>query len=379
MRFPDDVPTLTDGVVTLRAHHEDDVDGVLEQSTDPVSRAWTTVPVPYTRDHAKRFVREVMPGGWLTDQEWGFAVEYDGRYAATVTLRNEGERRAEIAYASHPRIRGTGGMERALRLLLDWGFDDTGGRDLHTVIWWANRGNWASRRLAWRLGFGIDASLRAWLPQRGDLLDAWGGTLLRTDERRPRHPWLGRPVIDSGRLPLRLRPLRDHDADRLVEGSSDPETTSWLGGLPAPFGPEQARELVLEVGERAAAGTDLSLATAATDDDRLVGLVSLTGIGGLHESAELGYWVHPSERGRGVATETVRLAVRHAFVAAEDGGLGLVRVTAHAAVDNHASRRVLDRAGLVELAVEHRATRTRRGLVDAVLYEALSPDWPARR
>ena len=42
MRFPHDVPTLTDGVVTLRAHGEDDVRGVLEQSTDPVSQAWTT-------------------------------------------------------------------------------------------------------------------------------------------------------------------------------------------------------------------------------------------------------------------------------------------------------------------------------------------------
>ena len=158
MRFPDDVPTLTDGVVTLRAHREDDVAGVLEQSTDPLSQAWTTVPVPYTPDHAKRFVREVMPGGWLTDQEWGFAVEYDGRYAATVTLRNEGERRAEIAYASHPRIRGTGAMERALRLLLGWGFDGAG-PGLHTVVWWANRGNWPSRRLAWRLGFATDATL----------------------------------------------------------------------------------------------------------------------------------------------------------------------------------------------------------------------------
>ena len=78
MRFPHDVPTLTDGVVTLRAHAEDDVPGVLEQSTDPVSRAWTTVPVPYTRDDAKRFVRDVMPGGWLADKEWGFAVAYDG-------------------------------------------------------------------------------------------------------------------------------------------------------------------------------------------------------------------------------------------------------------------------------------------------------------
>ena len=55
--------------------------------------------------------------------------------------------------ASHPWARGRGVMERALRLLLEWGFAE---RDLQTVIWLARRGNWASRRLAWRLGFSFD-------------------------------------------------------------------------------------------------------------------------------------------------------------------------------------------------------------------------------
>ena len=134
------VPTLTDGVVTLRAHREDDVERCWEQCQDPVSQAWTTVPIPYSRDDARRFVREAMPGGWTSDQEWGFAVEFEGRYAGTVSLRNRDERRAEIAYGSHPDVRGRGVAERALRLLLDWGFapETGGGRDLETVIWWAN-------------------------------------------------------------------------------------------------------------------------------------------------------------------------------------------------------------------------------------------------
>ena len=71
-------PTLTDGVVTLRAHTDDDVEAVVEQCRDPLSVEWTTVPLEYSREDAKRFVREAMPGGWASDQEWGFAVEYDG-------------------------------------------------------------------------------------------------------------------------------------------------------------------------------------------------------------------------------------------------------------------------------------------------------------
>ena len=74
MTFPDDVPVLTDGVVTLRAHRPEDADGVLEQCTDPVSQRWTTVPVPYSLDDARSFVTEHAPSAWASDT-WMFAIE----------------------------------------------------------------------------------------------------------------------------------------------------------------------------------------------------------------------------------------------------------------------------------------------------------------
>src|SRR5215218_7054437 len=180
-------PTLTDGVVTLRAHRPADAQGALEQSQDPTSQRWTTVPVPYSMEDARSFVGEHMPTCWDRGSEWGFAVEVDGRYAGTVSLRPEGSGRAEIAYAAHPAARGTGVVERALRLLLAWGFEEQG---LHTVIWWAHVGNWASRKVAWRLGFSYDGTVRRWQPQRGGLRDSWVGTLLRDDPRVPRTTWL---------------------------------------------------------------------------------------------------------------------------------------------------------------------------------------------
>ncbi|ANH36711.1 Spermidine N(1)-acetyltransferase [Nocardioides dokdonensis FR1436] len=186
-------PTLTDAregapVVILRAHRPDDAQGSYEQCQDPLSQEWTTVPLPYTREMAHGFVTEMMPGGWSDDSEWGFALDVDGRYAGTVSLRNEGDGRAEIAYGSHPWVRGTGAVERALRLLLDWGFAE---RDLRTVVWWANTGNWASRKVAWRLGFTMEGTVRQYLPHRGELRDAWVATLLAGDPREPRTAWDG--------------------------------------------------------------------------------------------------------------------------------------------------------------------------------------------
>ena len=74
------VPTLTDGVVTLRGHREDDVPAVLEQCTDPTMQAWTSVPAPYVLDDAKTFVRHHVPGGWQADAEW--TPELDGEEVA---------------------------------------------------------------------------------------------------------------------------------------------------------------------------------------------------------------------------------------------------------------------------------------------------------
>ena len=176
-------PTLTDGSVVLRAHHDDDIPRLLEQSVDPQTVEWTTVPTPYSRDDAATFARHVMPGGWESDQEWGFAVEYDGRYAGTVTLRNRGVHLAEVAFASHPDVRGTGVMEQALRLLLAWGFEERG---LSTVIWYANVGNLGSRDLVHRVGFSFDGTLRGYLDHRGRPTDAWAGTLLRGEPMQPR-------------------------------------------------------------------------------------------------------------------------------------------------------------------------------------------------
>ncbi len=69
------IPTLTDGVVTLRPPSDDDIEGSYEQCQDPLSQRWTTAPVPYTRDDARTYLRHIIPGGWETDREWGFVVE----------------------------------------------------------------------------------------------------------------------------------------------------------------------------------------------------------------------------------------------------------------------------------------------------------------
>lgn len=375
------VPTLSDGVVTLRAHREDDVDTIVEQSRDPLSRRWTKVPDPFGLDDARRFVRDVMPGGWATDQEWGFAVEADDagrpRYAGTVSLRSEGEGRAEIAFGSHPWARGTGVMERALRLLLEWGFSPAheGGRELDTVIWWAEAGNWPSRRLAWRVGFSCDGTVRRWLRNREGRVDAWVGSLFRDDAREPRTPWLDVPRIELATG--RLRALRSDDDPRVVEACRDDEQAYWIGSIPQPFVDADARAWREDRSEAAANAAAVTWAIADADD-RLIGAVNVFGLGVRPGEGELGYWLHPEARGRGVAAAAARAAARHALIATVDGGLGLDRVRLASAVDNERSRRVAEAIGFRLVGVERRGTLCRDGRHDTAVYDLLPGDLVAR-
>lgn len=373
MPFPQTVPRLTEGAVTLRAHTPSDAGPALEQCLDPLSRQWTTVPLDYTYRDAQEFVSVVMPAGWDDDSEWSFAVEAEdggvGRFAGTISLRNRGHGRAEIAYGSHPWVRGRGHMETALRLLLAWGFEERG---LHSVAWLANQGNWASRKLAWRLGFRVEGAPRRWLVHRGDLVDAWVGTLLDDDPRHPTTPWYDVPrLVGDG---IVLRRLEERDADRMVEACRDPATAGWIGAIPQPFTRADAVEYIAGREEQPATGRGVSWAVADAATDELVAHVDLFDVR-RGAGAELGYWVHPARRGRGVATAACRLAVRHAVVPEEDGGLGLPRVQAQVAVGNDASLRVAANVGMTEQGRRRRALRLGDGtLADAVLLDVLAEE-----
>jgi ribosomal-protein-alanine N-acetyltransferase len=83
---------------------------------------------------------------------------------------------------------------------------------------------------------------------------------------------------------------------------------------------------------------------------------------------EVGYWLFPHARGRGLATFAVRAAVREAFAS------GLWRVEAHVRVGNEASERVLERAGFTREGIKRRFLRHGGGRVDATLFSRLADD-----
>ena len=301
------VPVLTDGVVTLRAHTTDDVDAVTEMCRDPEFGRWTTVPVPYERDNAVRFVTEIVPAAWREHTSFGWAIEAsddDGRsrFAGNVDLRTNP--RPDIGFGLHPWARGRGLMARAVRLATRWGFDTLG---MPLVHWECHTGNFASWRVAWSCGFAFQATMPGYSPQRGELRDAWLAVLRADDEQVPSTRWLSVPVLEGERV--RLRPHTDADLARIVEACSDPVTRYWLPVLPDPYTVDTARSFVQACRLGESLGQKVTWAVADGETDQLLANVGLFDLADAMcpGTGEVGYWAHPDARGRGAVTEAVEL------------------------------------------------------------------------
>jgi RimJ/RimL family protein N-acetyltransferase len=133
-----------------------------------------------------------------------------------------------------------------------------------------------------------------------------------------------------------LRPLRPDDVSAYLGAfSEDPYLARDRGLERVPD--EAAFRSWIEVGE------DFAELAIADRDDVLVGSVILYAVSWRHRRAELGYWLVPGARGRGVATRAARLALRWMF---ED--LGLERVQVVTTPDNAGSLAVARRLGFVQ-------------------------------
>jgi RimJ/RimL family protein N-acetyltransferase len=141
--------------------------------------------------------------------------------------------------------------------------------------------------------------------------------------------------LRDGDVALRL-PTAD-DAATLATAFQDPEI-GGPGNLP-PLDEDDLRVFAQEtLPEWMASGRLLPLVVCDPSGE-ILGGGTLHHLDRERSVVELGYWLFPHARGRGVATRVARLLAAHAF------SLGIERVTAMVDVGHVASERVLERAG----------------------------------
>ncbi len=169
----------------------------------------------------------------------------------------------------------------------------------------------------------------------------------------------------SGEVVL-LRPWRAADVPAMVAALTDPvmRRFSWRT---APYTDADARGSLAKQEEARVRGQELNFALVEPDDrDMVLGGASLQDVRLDRGCAAVGYWLGPAARGRGVATNAVRLLAGWAFAE-----LGVARLELTCGPDNEASQRVAARCGfaregLLRSHVPFKGTRR-----DSVIYSLL--------
>ena len=153
------------------------------------------------------------------------------------------------------------------------------------------------------------------------------------------------------------------DVDEILPAFTDAELRE-AGNLPA-FDHEQLLASIQELPELAKRGRLLALAAADAESDEIVGGATLHHLDSERKIVEIGYFVLPAARGRGIATTIARMLAEHAF------SLGIERVAAYVNVGNTASERVLEKAGFTREGVVRSMPKPDGRRVDKTLFSLL--------
>ncbi len=153
-----------------------------------------------------------------------------------------------------------------------------------------------------------------------------------------------------------LRPWSARDVPFIVAACQDSLIERFTAAIPSPYGEADARAWLAGQEPARRAGRSLELAVLDAPAAEPLGAVALSNVELRHRRAGMGYWLAASARGRGIATEAVRLLAGWGF-----GVLGVERLEAMIHPENLASQRVAERCGF-----------TREGLLRAHMLKANS-------
>jgi RimJ/RimL family protein N-acetyltransferase len=160
-----------------------------------------------------------------------------------------------------------------------------------------------------------------------------------------------------------LRDWRDEDAPALAPVCGDWDVCAFTS-VPWTYSEAQALAWIERQRRKRAAGTVLALAIQGGDDERALGNVNLAWRGDDEgREAEIGYWLVPEARGRGLVTAAASLLVDWVFAS-----LGLERVEFAILPENLASQHVAERLGATPEGLRERSHEAEGRLWDMTIW-----------
>jgi RimJ/RimL family protein N-acetyltransferase len=147
------------------------------------------------------------------------------------------------------------------------------------------------------------------------------------------------PVEGVADARIRIRLRSDADTPALIAACRDPEVPRWTR-VPDGYDETHAAEWSVRAARLQEAGEAVPLAIADAETDEFLGSIGIQEIDREEGRCDIGYFLAPDARGRGLMTSAVRLMTRWAFE-----NLPVDRVQIKVQPENGRSRAVAERAG----------------------------------
>jgi RimJ/RimL family protein N-acetyltransferase len=174
-----------------------------------------------------------------------------------------------------------------------------------------------------------------------------------------------------------LRPWGEKgDVEAVTAACNDRAIAEFLELIPSPYTEDDARAYIQQCREGWDEETLTNFAITDAETGEAVGSVGVRWVEPDQGVAEVGYWVAPEARGKGLCTRAVQLVSR--WLLADQG---IERLQLRAEEQNTPSRRVAEKAGFIEEGIL-RSSRYNRRLgrrMNFVMYSLLPGELPQGR
>ena len=173
---------------------------------------------------------------------------------------------------------------------------------------------------------------------------------------------------------IKLRIHRASDADSIYKNIRDKEIRKYTLNIPFPYTKAHAVDFIKQATTNRKLKSAYEFAITSTNDNEVIGGISLMNLDWKNKNAELGYWLGKKYRNKGYISEAIKLILGFAF-----NELKLNRISARLWEKNLASIKVLKKnkfkkEGLLREMV-FKAGKWQNDLVYAVIRK----DWVASK
>jgi RimJ/RimL family protein N-acetyltransferase len=171
---------------------------------------------------------------------------------------------------------------------------------------------------------------------------------------------------------LLIRPFRVEDLNPMYEAVRESiwEVSPWLPWCHPDYRIEDTSAFIMSREDAWRNKGEYGFAVCDAKTGKFLGGVGISQINQIYKCANLGYWVRSSCVGRGVASQSARLAARFGL---EE--LGLQRIEILVATENFASQRAAEKSGAVREGVLRKRLLVNGQPQDAIVYSLVAEDF----